>query len=471
MRRLSRRLSERTRLKSIAGLLVGACLGAGMASVQAGSLLEPGTTIYENDWGTPTYDEPAHIGPAHTVVLAIPDDFFFALSTSFVNEGIVRTETSPSLAWPPQFLAVVSARQVNRGGWYLSNDLTTIFNAGVDNRNGFIQIGANSLLASDTQDFIGGRVHGIANTSKLQANNLKDVTFTGQVNLVPLELINGAKYPGSIGGTLTVDGTLRVNAVNLSESTVLKGAGRTELNNATVGAAPGASAPQLTIEAGHTLSGAGRITDVAVLNQGRLEINANERLRIDSSIVQQGDEAQLVVKGELQAPEIQINGGFIDLHHTGQVTGDVDVRQGRLILHEFNGFDLDNSKIGAAISGNLTLSDQAQLEVIVGHGDPFAFLEVWGAASLDGELIVSFLDGAKAPPTFDLHISANSLQGTFRSVRVNGTGSLPWTFTQNSNGQFTITAVPEPGTWGLMLCGLGVIGWRLRRRAALQTSH
>ena len=77
--------------------------------------------------------------------------------------------------------------------------------------------------------------------------------------------------------------------------------------------------------------------------------------------------------------------------------------------------------------------------------------------------------------TFEVIFTANSLQGSFRSLRVNGTGNLPWTFVQErvSENQLTvtITAVPEPEIWGLMLCGLGVIGWRMRRRAPAQTTH
>lgn len=37
------------------------------------------------------------------------------------------------------------------------------------------------------------------------------------------------------------------------------------------------------------------------------------------------------------------------------------------------------------------------------------------------------------------------------------------------NGSVSATAVPEPGTWGMMLLGFGVIGYAMRRRGKVTT--
>lgn len=48
-----------------------------------------------------------------------------------------------------------------------------------------------------------------------------------------------------------------------------------------------------------------------------------------------------------------------------------------------------------------------------------------------------------------------------------GTDSLP----SEPREPVSLSAVPEPGTWALMLLGFGLIGWRARRtRSALQTA-
>jgi hypothetical protein len=35
-----------------------------------------------------------------------------------------------------------------------------------------------------------------------------------------------------------------------------------------------------------------------------------------------------------------------------------------------------------------------------------------------------------------------------------------------SNGTVSVTAVPEPETYAMMLAGLGLVGWSARRRAS-----
>lgn len=455
MRGLSRHLSERTRWKSITSLVVGIGLATGLAAAQAGSLLEPGTTTYLTQLSSET---PLEVGPAHTLILDT-DDSLFALEAPLINKGVVRwLNATPYGDWSA--LAIATKSLVNQGRVIVDGYVDVYMDGGLNNQGGLLQIGANSSVSAPS--ITGGRIHGLSSTSKLNAE-LKNVTITGQV-----------LARATVGGPLTVFGTLGVASMSLSESTLLRGDGRTFLDHGTIKAAPNASSPQLTIAAGHTFGGTGSISNVAVINQGTLDIQQGEVLNTNKDIVQQGANSQLLVSGTLQAPSIQIQGGVIDLQYTGLVTGDVVVKQGRMVLHNLTDFDFENGKIGAAIEGNLTLSDQSQLEVIVRHGDPLSVLEVWGSASLDGDLIVSFLDGARVPSTFDLYISANSLQGTFRSLHVNGTGNLPWSFVQRrDNGQLTvtITAVPEPETWGLMLGGLGVVAWCLRRRTALHATR
>lgn len=129
---------------------------------------------------------------------------------------------------------------------------------------------------------------------------------------------------------------------------------------------------------------AGQISRIALTNQGQLQVAQQQTLTIDSPLVQQGADARLVVTGDLTAPEIQIEGGVIELDNSGLVKGDIDVQQGRLVLHQFSGIDEVHVKLGAAIDGDLSLSDHSEVEVIIGDGEPFAFLEVWGTASLNG---------------------------------------------------------------------------------------
>lgn len=449
MRRLSRRLSERTRLKSVVSLLVGAGLATGMMAAQAISLVTPGTTTYVDELFSA---EPIDIGPLHTVVLDSRNGF--ALHTTLSNQGVVRIIGSGPTEWGDGILYAFDG-QINQGRWILERADVAVL-ATMQNTNGVIEIGTNSRLMVD---LTGGRIQGTDASSLIRDSGLRDATLAGRLNTTSV----------STAGTLNIEGQVSFSNAFASEATTLKGSGQTLLRGATGAFQPAPTA--LTIAAGHRVDAAGQLSRIALTNQGQLQVAQQQALTIDSPLVQQGDEAGLVVRGTLQTPGIQIQAGVLDLHNSSVVRGDVDVQGGRFMLHQFSGVEPDGSGHGAIIEGDLTLSDPSVVEVVVGPGLPITFVEVWGDVLLGGDLIVSFVDGVKVPSTFDILFMGSNVQGSFRSLRVNGSGNLPWKFVQNSNGQVSITAVPEPGTWGLMLCGLGVIGWRLRRRAALHPTH
>lgn len=56
--------------------------------------------------------------------------------------------------------------------------------------------------------------------------------------------------------------------------------------------------------------------------------------------------------------------------------------------------------------------------------------------------------------------------GTFATL-LNGTTPTTLTITSQNNLQFSanVQAVPEPATWGMMMLGMGMVGFGLRRRA------
>jgi len=48
----------------------------------------------------------------------------------------------------------------------------------------------------------------------------------------------------------------------------------------------------------------------------------------------------------------------------------------------------------------------------------------------------------------------------------NGGGPVSFPTSEPREPLTPVSAVPEPGTWATMLLGFGLLGWRLRRRAA-----
>jgi hypothetical protein len=117
-------------------------------------------------------------------------------------------------------------------------------------------------------------------------------------------------------------------------------------------------------------------------------------------------------------------------------------------------------------AGSFTLPDQGALSGVV------TSINVGGNGNIDFTRI--YLAGPGGPIDFDLEtgildigtlINSGISGGTF-TLNVVGTADGPSSF----SGDLTFSAVPEPGTWALMIIGFGAIGFAMRRRKDVTTS-
>lgn len=135
------------------------------------------------------------------------------------------------------------------------------------------------------------------------------------------------------------------------------------------------------------------------------------------------------------------------------------------------------------VTGSLTLTSTSTLLIELGgdhQGVSYDFLSVSGTANLDGLLRIGFVNGYESvlgtSTTFTI-LSANTLVGAFANAPVTGlrlstldglgsfqvnfgTGSL---FAANSVVLSNFVAVPEPSTWALLIAGVLVVAFQLRR--------
>lgn len=151
--------------------------------------------------------------------------------------------------------------------------------------------------------------------------------------------------------------------------------------------------------------------------------------------------------------------------HGGVLAGNATIMGD--LLNEAGHIAPGENSIGAlSVLGNFAQFQSGSLDLEIGAGGN-DLLSVVGTAFLGGTLQLSLLNGYTpgGAASFTL-LSAGNFLGHFSSVNIVGlsadyTGSL---FYGDGSIRLDVTAVPEPGTYAMLLAGLGLLGLQLRRR-------
>ncbi|MEZ6061751.1 MAG: hypothetical protein R3C19_15490 [Planctomycetaceae bacterium] len=307
---------------------------------------------------------------------------------------------------------------------------------------------------------------------------------------------NAAFQIGQSGGTgsLTIEngGLVTSGLGNIAAGTVIvRGTGstwqNTGSNGLTIGSSLGASQTgKLNIENGGlvvNVTGLGRtrvgpqgILNVAggtlqtatveILNGGQVNLSGG-KIEASGTVTPGAPSNFSMTGGELEAPTIQgdfaFSGGTLDVE---TVNGTLTQSGGLLAPGDSPGI--------TTINGNYLLSGGSIGIEIAGltQGTGFDFIDINGNWILTGgSLDVSFLGGFTAAngSTFDL-FDFDSVSGTFDTLNLPSlSGGLAWDSSNlYSSGSLSVTAVPEPSTWGI--CGL-LLGGALVRSCSSRRRH
>ena len=370
----------------------------------------------------------------------------------------------------------VGAGTANQGKVIADGVLTVNASGNFNNTGGLVQVADGGMLALAGGSFSGGLLQGLGAGSRFGgAGTFQNLALAGQFTMTP-----GSS--ATVAGTLTSTGVLTIGgsgnqggaSLYLAADTTLAGTGTTVLTDANYSYIGGSGV--LSIASGHTLRGAGyvgasltnqgtvqvgsgnvlTVTGSGLQNQGRLQVLAGGMLD-SASVVQTAAAATTTVNGLLRTSTLTLQAGT--LQGSGTVQADV--------LNLGGTINAGNSPGKLSIAGDLTLGDDSLLLVEVAgpaRGTQFDWLAITGDVVLDGDLQLDFSGYTpQAGQQFNfLTTSTGTISGRFDHVWANG-----WNVSvqYDTNGlTATVSAVPEPGSWALLLLGTAALGARVRRR-------
>jgi hypothetical protein len=344
---------------------------------------------------------------------------------------------------------------LNNSGWFVNNSMLNNNSGGTLN---IINLGGLSNFGSLNNNS-GGTLN--INNSGLINNSGASLTNSGT-------LVNngGLRNSGSLinSGTLTNNNGL---LANYSGGTLTSSGTLTNLTNA------GTVTNAGTLSSSGTLSNAGTLTNTSTLtNSGAFN---NDGTVNGAGTFNQTAGMTNINGTSFTQNQVNINGG--NLFGFGSINGTV-ANNGGIIQGGASG------KAGQlTINGGFTQGSKGTMQELFTQNAGYSTLQVNGTVNLGGTLDIltggglSFAAGQTytimdfAPGSLTgqfTHIDEGSFVGNSGSVNIGSGLVIDATYNNNlGNIQLRVAAVPEPETYGMMLTGLGLMGFMVRRKKSV----
>ncbi|MBX3638175.1 MAG: PEP-CTERM sorting domain-containing protein [Rubrivivax sp.] len=335
--------------------------------------------------------------------------------------------------------------------------------------DGPLQVRGKGVLTGD------GRFDGeVVNTGWVRGQNL---TITGGLSNAAGGRVGGSgslytALNNQAGGEVRVETGDQFRLVGSAHAN----AGRTEVSGGRLevsGSFVNQAAGRIYVDDGRL-----RFND-GLVNHGQLLVTYGEAVvhgavdnRAGGRIVLSGRSDTTFYDDVVNNGELRISAGSSAVFF-GQVSG-AGAFTGNGTSHFEGGFAPGNSAARVGIAGDAIFGDSGNFFIELGglqRGLAYDAVDVAGALTLGGVLQVSLIDGftLAAGQSFGILTAAQGLSGRFDGLAdgalVGQWGGVDLFIRYQDQGVLLATApVPEPATWALWLGGLGLTGWRLRRR-------
>jgi hypothetical protein len=391
-----------------------------------------------------------------------------------------------------------TANLINNGS--ISADVSggtiTLAPNGVTTNNGTLsaQNGGTLLLNSNVTNNAGGQIIAGAGSTVVQ----NGVTLNGVINVVG----SGTFKPSNSGGNFLNAATLSGNLDMAGAVAIERVTGGLSLNAGTIKIGQGSI---LATQGNQTISGTGSIvfadnnpSNRLNLEAGNLTLGAGVSVRGNTGYIGQqvfvGGTANLTNNGSISA---DVSGGTITVAPNGAFTnnGTLNTATGATIVlpNNFSNAGLIKGTGTFTVPGTLTnagtLAPGASPGTLALTGNyvqaaagTFAvelqslalhdLFNITGTAAVGGTLALSCFATCSfnVGDVVTILDSVGDLSGSFASVTLNGFASGAFSVVYDTVNDKVdllvtqaVTSVPEPGSYALLLAGLGVIGWFAKR--------
>jgi autotransporter-associated beta strand protein len=338
----------------------------------------------------------------------------------------------------------------------------------LNGQKGVAKLGTNALTLGAANGYSGPTeiLNGTLIVSSFNSVNGGVPSFASSSLGAPTTIANGTIVLGYgdnaatleyIGKGETTDRVIDINNYQNSDTINASGSGLIKFTSNLTGAAGGA-AKTLTLTGTGAGQFAGNITNVSGVisvtktGTGAWTLSGSDTYTGATTI----SAGSLIVSGSLSATSTVTVSAGASLGGGGLVGGLVSV-SGTIAP----GFGLSSAGTMLTTSSNVTFNTGSQL--VVNLDDPrrqVDLLAVSGSLTLNGQdtLTLDLLDGGRLTSGNSYVIAtfgANELTGSFSTIK-----NLPANYRVNYNeaaGEILLVAIPEPGTWAMILAGFGCL--------------